>query len=154
MTPRKRRSGPVGGRAAKVSAKTPTTVTPAEALVLAASIAAGGFAGGLRTGGVVGACPDCAGRLEGPHGPSCPLEAGWAATSAADRAWFEARPGVVRRRRSPSWAEIAALRAAGAWHGIPGEVVGEVEVLRLAEDVRCRRFGGLLLVVARNEGAS
>jgi hypothetical protein len=93
-------------------------------------------------------CPDCTAELVDKqlrHEDSCPLGRGCDEFREDDREWFEAHPFAARRFRPIHWAEVASLHHVGA---IPpgGEVTAKVEVIKLGERVRARRFHNLLWI--------
>jgi len=89
------------------------------------------------------ACPDCTATTRPDHvlehDPGCPVAVDLDATSAADRAWFEAHPWAPEYRRPLTYSERVTLAAA---HGLPigAKVTGRVTVRFAAPGIRVRSF--------------
>lgn len=85
-------------------------------------------------------CPDCTaeGGSAGPavHDETCWVSAGVEAACDGDRDWFDNHPGQGMYHRRISAAELAEVRMAAAAQPLPTHV----EVVRIAEGVRARRF--------------
>ena len=65
-------------------------------------------------------------------------------TCESDRAVLEANPQAPSFWRKVRRCETDELRLAGVLPDVPGRLKGRVEVVRLADGVRLRRFAGLV----------
>lgn len=92
-------------------------------------------------------CPDCTALFDPVrrflgHDTTSPLGMALDQDSAADRGALAGRPAGSSYRRPITPTEVVQLRAA---HGLPDavEIVGDVEVVAIADGIRVRRYGAL-----------
>jgi hypothetical protein len=92
----------------------------------------------------VSACPDCSGVATAgtlSHDETCPLGRGIEQMCARDRAFFASHPLADAYWRSPSWAEVADLRAMDPT--LRDYIGGKVRVARMPGLGTARDFSAL-----------
>lgn len=107
----------------------------------------------MSRGSSVVSCPDCSARAGDSglvHDDGCPVGRDCDRQLFDDGQFFRAHPEATERRRPPFYSEVVMLRSIGAMPPL-GEVAGEVVVYQLADGVRMKELGELVVLLPTDQ---